>query len=1048
MGKPGLFRTLMSGLLAVAIPFATMPEVALALPHGGKVTRGGATLSYSTNKLLITQSTSRASFSWSGFNVGSNQSVTYKTPGASSVSMNFIGGTSPATISGKVVSNGILYFMDANGLIFGSGSTVSASGVRAYGSATPGGTLTGSVTNAGAISVATGGTVAMVGSSVTNSGTITAPSGQVILAAGSTVTLSSTGTSSLSVVTTGGGSVTDSGTLSAENADGTPGTIILKAGMASGTTTLTSTAVLDASAPNGGNGGDITVDAYRLVLDETAPLDVSAPQGTPGTVTIDPTVTDVGTPQALEAIDSSQASYMNNSSVCISLTANISLGGSYNWTPLGNSTTPFTGIFNGNGYVVSGYTIGTSSSSYGGNNVGFIGVLGTGGVVKNLGVAGTVYVNGNIVGGVVGGNSGTVEYSYNTGKVTGTGSNVGGVVGCNSGMVEYSYNTGAVSGNSYVGGVVGVNNTNSTVEYSYNTGAVSGNSYVGGVVGCNSGMVEYSYNTGAVSGNSYVGGVVGVNSGQGVQYSYATGSVTGTGSDIGGLAGYSNSKISNSYATGSVTGTGTGTGASISTGIGGLVGCEHGSTISYSYATGKVTVTGTDMDIGGLVGYDSNGSYTADYWNSTPNTTLTACGVITSGSSYAGMYSLSASGFGSTGNFSGWTSTNSAGFNTWSSGKFTSSVATDPWFEGKVGSGTGTMTAPMLVPDLPTATVTGNSGTSVYNGSTVMAGYATTYTMGGSAIPSGVSVTAPAAFGPNVGSYSALPAVSGTITSAPPTQTSVYSVTAASGSWTITQVSLSFTGSVTNPTKTYDGTTTAILTTSNSTAVLSGFLTGQSATYTGAAGVYASANAGTGINVSATLGTGNFTSSGTGFLWSNYTVPTMTLSGTGTIGKVTLTATATSASMAYGGTVPTPSGTVTGFVNGQTLASDGGTVSWRNSGASTSNAGQYGIAGNVTLGSPYSGDYTIVQAGGNATALEIFPTHTIPPLGSLFGQTVALPFSGSTSLVGSSSPESLSSSDSDSDSEKVHPGSVVESTHTSSLSVSGGALIDVENAEP
>ncbi|EQD76063.1 filamentous hemeagglutinin family protein, partial [mine drainage metagenome] len=52
-------------------------------------------------------------------------------------------------IDGKVSSNGILEFMNPNGLIFGSGSVVSAAGVMAFGSATPWGNPTGPVSNAG-----------------------------------------------------------------------------------------------------------------------------------------------------------------------------------------------------------------------------------------------------------------------------------------------------------------------------------------------------------------------------------------------------------------------------------------------------------------------------------------------------------------------------------------------------------------------------------------------------------------------------------------------------------------------------------------------------------------------------------------------------------------------------------------------------------------------------------------------------------------------------------------------------------------------------------
>ncbi|EQD76062.1 filamentous hemeagglutinin family protein, partial [mine drainage metagenome] len=109
--------------------------------------------------------------------------------------------------------------------------------------------------------------MALVGTSVANSGTITAPGGEVLLAAGTTVThLATTGVSSLSVATTGGGLVDDSGIVSAETVDGKTGTILLESGMGSGTTTLASTAVLDASAPNGGNGGNITINANTVTL--------------------------------------------------------------------------------------------------------------------------------------------------------------------------------------------------------------------------------------------------------------------------------------------------------------------------------------------------------------------------------------------------------------------------------------------------------------------------------------------------------------------------------------------------------------------------------------------------------------------------------------------------------------------------------------------------------------------------------------------------------------------------------------------------------------
>jgi filamentous hemagglutinin family protein len=140
----------------------------------------------------------------------------------------------------------------------------------------------------------------------------------------------------------------------------------------------------------------------------------------------------------------------------------------------------FSGMLDGLGHTISGLTItGTSS------DVGLIGI--STGNVSNLG----------LVGGSV---SGDVH--------------VAALVGTNSGRVQTSYATGAVSGNSYVGGVVGLN-YNGTVQASFATGPVSGSSnYVGGLVGYGFfGTVRSSYATGAVSGGSSVGGLIGANSG-------------------------------------------------------------------------------------------------------------------------------------------------------------------------------------------------------------------------------------------------------------------------------------------------------------------------------------------------------------------------------------------------------------------------------------------------------------------------------------------------------------------------------------------------------
>jgi hypothetical protein len=81
-----------------------------------------------------------------------------------------------------------------------------------------------------------------------------------------------------------------------------------------------------------------------------------------------------------------------------------------------------------------------------------------------------------------------------------------------------------------------------------------------------------------------------------------------------------------------------------------------------------------------------------------------------------------------------------------------------------------------------------------------------------------------------------------------------------------------------------------------------------------------------------------------------------------------LTYTATPASRAYGSANPTMAGTVAGFVGGDTLGSaKTGTLVFATAATPLSPAGSYAITGSGLT----AGNYALVQAAGNATALTI-----------------------------------------------------------------------------
>jgi hypothetical protein len=173
------------------------------------------------------------------------------------------------------------------------------------------------------------------------------------------------------------------------------------------------------------------------------------------------------------------------------LTADVNLAG-VTLTPVGNESTKFGGVFDGNHNIISNVVINQPSS----NKVGLFGWVGNSGQIRNLGVE-NVNMTGSIcVGGLVGYNDGDVNNCYSMGLVSGS-SDVGGLVGYNDYSMSNCYSTGAVTGGDnswYLGGLVGYNDY--SMSNCYSTGSVSGGSgsdYVGGLVGYNDGTISNCY---------------------------------------------------------------------------------------------------------------------------------------------------------------------------------------------------------------------------------------------------------------------------------------------------------------------------------------------------------------------------------------------------------------------------------------------------------------------------------------------------------------------------------------------------------------------------
>ena len=326
--RPGFAASFTARLLAGCMIAAllAMPRPALALPQGGVIVAGTAAITATPSAMTITQSSQNAVINWQGFGIAASESVTFAQPNSQSVTLNRVLGQDPTAIMGQMSANGRVFIVNPNGILFGKGAQVNVGGLvastldigdsdfmagkmRFSGSG-------GTVLNEGSIT-SDGGFVVLMGAQVSNQGTIQARLGTVALAAGEAVTLDFSGDGLLNVaidrgtaaalvenrglIDAAGGrvlmtayaagqliksAVNNTGVVSAQTVATRGGVILLLADLESGTLNLSGT--LDASAPDGGNGGFIETSAANVKIANGVKVTTEAAQGKTGNWLIDP----------------------------------------------------------------------------------------------------------------------------------------------------------------------------------------------------------------------------------------------------------------------------------------------------------------------------------------------------------------------------------------------------------------------------------------------------------------------------------------------------------------------------------------------------------------------------------------------------------------------------------------------------------------------------------------------------------------------------------------------------------------------------------------
>jgi filamentous hemagglutinin family protein len=302
------FPTRRSLALLVAAALSGLAPRAFAGPASPQVVAGQASFAQQGNVFSIT-STPNTIINWASFSVNQGEVARFIQQSSGSAVLNRITGQDPTRILGSLQSNGKVFLINPNGVLFGTGAQVDVNGLVASSLNISnadflanklhfsGAAGAGAVSNQGAITTPSGGQVFLIAPNVGNSGIIQSPQGEVILAAGHSVQLADSGNPDLHVVVSApadqalnlgqviaqggrigiyGALINQRGAVSADSAVlGANGRIVFKS---SGTTTLAAGSRSSASN-SAGSGGAVEVLGPSVSLEGDARIDASGTGG-------------------------------------------------------------------------------------------------------------------------------------------------------------------------------------------------------------------------------------------------------------------------------------------------------------------------------------------------------------------------------------------------------------------------------------------------------------------------------------------------------------------------------------------------------------------------------------------------------------------------------------------------------------------------------------------------------------------------------------------------------------------------------------------------
>ncbi len=681
----------------MTVMFVLCAGTAWALPGGGTVVSGSDAPVVDGKTMTINQTAGKSIINWDSYSIAKGETVQY-TQMPDDISLNRVTGVDPSAIYGQITAGGAVWVINPNGLLIGSSAKINVGSFLGSTLNITDGEFNGSspysftdgangITNQGKITTTEDGYVALLAPSITNKGTITTPSGQTLIASGNAVTLDINGAGmdainidaetagdALGIVNSGkiiadGGLIylaadsagdplktviNNTGVIQARTISNIPvggvsggvpytrGTIYLLGNANNGLgnrNTINVGGTLDASAPNGGDGGWIETSAARVMVANNANVTTNAPKGETGWWSIDPDGdfnigASSGAGEGGSITGSKLGSTLGKTNVEIQTfhPGSINVNQPVSWSSNNTLQLRTDEYINVNKNITAsgkeaGLVLNSDDGDFPEGPVAdplYFLQLNNGSVITLSGADAQLKINKDEYTVINSANVRFLDFQFNAPDLAGNyalGTNINAslTAGWDGGA---GFTPVGTEDDPFTGNFTGLGHTisNLTINRPDTLGV--------GLFGCTEGsIISYVGLTGgSVTGREDVGALAGkIRSGSYIFNSYATTKVTGN-NEVGGLVGENEGLILNSYATGKVNGVTfanvAGNGVTTDNGIvrsedvGGLVGDNDGWIIN-SYAKGAVS--GTDS-VGGLVGFN-------DGWITNSNATGAVTGV-------------------------------------------------------------------------------------------------------------------------------------------------------------------------------------------------------------------------------------------------------------------------------------------------------------------------------------------------------------------------------------------------------------------------------------